>query len=219
MVEFDAVYPYHGVNHYEISVSIELLRKNVHGLRNIYVIGDDPGIDGVIVIPFVQTNAKEVNIWKKTLTACFTPEISEKFLFMNDDHFILKKIGAIPYYYEGELGAHGGTKQYNDAEQRTILRLLELNKPVKYFDIHCPMFIEKAKFKQVFEHFSDAEYLMKSAYCNYWGIFGEQYTDQKFRTLVTYDEAAAAARGRWVISSSELTMTIGLKKYLQECLE
>lgn len=216
MVEFDAVYPYVGGNNYELRCSIALLKRHARGLRGIYIIGDDPEIEGVTVIPYIQTDVKETNIWKKTLTACFEPAISDRFLFINDDHFILEPFEDLPYYYEGEIGGHIGSKQYEQAEDRTAVRLSALGYDTRYYDIHCPMFIEKAKFIEVYRCFSDAEYIMKSAYCNFHRVEGVEMADQKCRTLYNYDEIRAEIAGRWVFSTSELTMTIGVKKLLAE---
>ena len=214
MAEFDAVYPYHGDNHFEITHSIRLLRKHGKGLRNIYIVGDNPQIENTIHIPFIQEDAKEINIWAKVLAACFHKDLSERFLFMNDDHFILQDFEDIPYYYEGEIGGHSGNMQYSNAEDRTKRVLIERKKTVKYFDIHVPMFIEAEKFITTFVQFSNDEYIMKSAYCNFNNIKGFPYTDQKFRTLVSYDEAAKAIEGRFCFSTDNQFITTGLQQLI-----
>lgn len=211
MVEFDAVYPYHGSNSFELEQSIRLLRKHGRWLRDIYIIGDNPNIEGVKVVPFIQEGAKENNIWDKVLAACFVKDLSERFLFMNDDHFIIQDFEDVPYYYEGLIGGHSLNMQYSNAEDRTAKRLSDAGKAVKYFDIHTPMFIEVEKFITTYVQFSDNEYIMKSAYCNWNGIEGLEYTDQKFRTLLTYDEAKKAIEGRFCFSSDEQFITTGVK--------
>jgi hypothetical protein len=101
MAEFDAVYPFHGTDTWELEQSIRLLRKFTR-VRNIYIIGDSPNIPETIHVPFIQEDAKEINIWKKTLAACLIADVSEDFLFMNDDHFIMREMIEIPNYYSGD---------------------------------------------------------------------------------------------------------------------
>jgi hypothetical protein len=93
----------------EIRYSIRSILKHCQDLERVIIIGEDPGFyhynDKLIHIPTADTAHKEANIWKKVLKAAGTPEISDPFLFINDDHFMLKPFNAAvyPYYTKGDL--------------------------------------------------------------------------------------------------------------------
>lgn len=88
MVEIDIVIPYHGDWHWELEQAVRLLNKHFK-YRDLYLVGENlPQIGKHI--DFIQSEKKEVNIWQKTATACMVPGVSDNFLFMNDDHFLLR---------------------------------------------------------------------------------------------------------------------------------
>lgn len=216
MVEFDAVYPFNGGNTWELEQSIRLLKKNAKGLRNIYTIGVDSGLD-LIHIPYIEEDAKEINIWKKTCAACFIPEISDIFLFINDDHFIIQEIDCfLNYMYGGDISEIQSGGQYADAVNRTLTELKRRRLDTKNFDIHCPMFIEKKLFLNVFNEFGvDNELLLKSCYCNYYLIEGAEMQDLKFRWLANKKEIENECEGRWVLSTHEDLISYDLREFIE----
>lgn len=216
MEEFDAVYPFGGGDTWELSQSIRLLRKYARGLRDIYVIGEDTGLD-VIHIPYIEEDAKEINIWKKTAAACFVPDISDRFLFMNDDHFLIAEIDSfLNEMYGGRVDEIQGAGQYELAVNRTVYELVNRGLDIKNFDIHCPIFFEKDKFLQVFDEFGvDNELLMKSCYCNYHRIEGGEMDDLKFRWMANREDIEERTSGRWVFSTHEAFITHDLKEFIE----
>lgn len=215
MEGFDAVYPFGGGDTWELTQSIRLLRKYARGLRDVYIIGEATGLDA-IHIPYIEENEKEINIWKKTCAACFVPEISDTFLFMNDDHFVVKELDIfLNYYYEGSITDIPAEGQYRSAVDRTVTELTTRGLDTKNFDIHCPMFIEKARFIDVFYVFGvDNELLMKSCYCNYHKIEGAEMQDLKFRWLANRENIEKNVQNRWVFSTHELLFTQDLREFI-----
>ena len=216
MVKFDAVYPFHGDNTFELIHSIGRLRKYAIGLRDIYIIGDDPGIEGVKVIPYIQEDAKEVNIWKKTLAATFIPELSGRFLFMNDDHFLMDYIDSdLPNYYSGQISDIEGSEQYAAAMDRTVIELEKRGFETFNFDIHCPIFFNKHLFQKVFmRFFNGEEILMKSCYANSLNLSKIAMEDLKFRHFMNKQEVERFTAGRWVFSTWEEVLTHDLKDFI-----
>lgn len=209
MAEFDAVYPFAG-DPWELSQSVRLLRKHSN-VRNIYVVGDDPGLD-VIHIPFIQMDVKEVNIWKKTLAACYIDGLSDRFLFMNDDHFIRQKFTDLPNYYgvyrDDDCGA-----QYQRAVANTWEKLMYMGLETKYYDVHYPCFFEKKKFIECFLAFNDGtEYIMKSAYFNFHKCKGVLIEDKKLKFLATTAQIEQFVGDSWCFSTNDITED--LKRYI-----
>jgi len=78
----------------ETRFSIRSIFKNLTDVGHIFIVGEKP--DGLVNFThidhpdeFPSTNA-DGNIIRKVLRACLDPRVSEKFLFMNDDHIILR---------------------------------------------------------------------------------------------------------------------------------
>lgn len=93
-------------------------------------------------------------------------------LFMNDDFYFLRET-PIPYFVNGFLQscANAGSRQLQ-------ARLKELKKPARHYDLHYPIIFGQ-DFIEIMENFP-ADNLIRSAYCNWKGIPGEQTSDCKF---------------------------------------
>jgi hypothetical protein len=149
----DVVYVHKQKASDEIRWSIESVKKNLEH-RNIYVIGDDPGVKGVIVVkPKVNrwsTLSKYHDSINKYLTACEHSEISEQFLAMNDDFFILQPWTPV-VYHRGTLADHVRSRYYNGVYTRSLdvtRRYLDsTGKQTLSFELHIPMLFEKKKLK------------------------------------------------------------------------
>ncbi len=163
----------------ELRFSIRSVYKNLKGFGRIIIVGEKPPfIDGVTHIQYPdrypKTNA-DGNIIEKVLQACRDPGVSEKFLFMNDDHIILKpvKISEIPSYHKGCLSSYDPTYfDVNPWRQRllqTKLALEKLSTPTLHFDCHTPILLEKKKFIATlakFDYKTGIGLTMKSLYGN-----------------------------------------------------
>jgi hypothetical protein len=109
------------------------------------------------------------------LRVCQELDLSEKFLFINDDHIIMKPTIAsgIPPYHKGDLKAK--PKSYFQETFwrgrlfRTMNVLKEKGLPTLHFDCHVPMVINKTLFPEAIRRFDfekNIGYTMKSMYGN-----------------------------------------------------
>jgi hypothetical protein len=121
------------------------------------------------------------NILHKIKTACKLPELSQEFLFMNDDHFFVESldVAKYPYYYDNDERDKILEERSNIDNYVRILRAtMEKFNKSKYFDIHKPIRYEKKKFLEMCDNidFTKPElgYLIKSSYCAYHSIKGER---------------------------------------------
>lgn len=184
-------------NNNEIRYSIRGVVKHIIGFSRIFIVGELPNFliesSNLIHIPFRdefnKQRCKQHNIKDKLLCACGDSRITDNFLFFNDDHFILNNFNAntFPYYCFSTLknkhfkAPPGG---YKIAIKNSLDVLESSNKPTKYFDIHCPMRINKQSFRQVmgmYDWGTKDGYVIKSIYCNTLEIEGSQYSDLKFQ--------------------------------------
>ncbi len=91
----------------ELRYSLRSFEKFAIGIRNVYLVGEFPDwINGIINLPCKDGPNKEINIANKIYTACLDPNLSDDFIFANDDHIITQPIDLeIPNYWNMTIGA------------------------------------------------------------------------------------------------------------------
>lgn len=197
----------------ELHYSMLSLQKFGRGVDRVFVIGNNPRSQ--MPISFTQVPAedlhccKETNIMRKLRKACQHPEISEEFLFCNDDHFFLQQFHAqnYPFYVEGTLSDRLARRAHVDAYARamenTRAALQSVNRPEVYYDVHAPMRIRKSSFldaMNLFDWDSRHGFVVKSLYGNYWGLQGVPFEDCKIDEPLSNSEIRTRLAGRPVFS-------------------
>lgn len=145
-------------NYIDLRYALRSIEKHLKGYGDIYIVGGRiPKFKNLKYIPAVDDRSskfKERNIYRKIVKACNTPSISEDFLFMNDDHFLLKDFEAdkFPFYHKGELidSMAKNTGNYRKTLNHTKKLLTEANLPTLNFDTHCPIIYNKQYFLHTF---------------------------------------------------------------------
>ncbi len=188
---FSVVYPLgfgSRLKDFEIRMSIRSVEKNLSNVKDIWVVGQCPDWLKVNHIPATDPfDIPDRNIMAKILKACDEPGISEDFLFMNDDHFLLKPFDAelFPYYYSEEMDNYikrRGMDNYGKRANNVLQHLKEKGLPTKYFDTHTPIIYNKTKFKEIMSGVDwnkPNAYLIKSLYANSLKIEGTYQRDYK----------------------------------------
>jgi hypothetical protein len=162
----------------ELRFSLRSLEKNLQGIRKIWIVGEKPDfVKNVNHIPFPDEliNNADGNIIRKVLRVCQEKTLTDKFLFINDDHIIFKPVLAsdIPPYHKGSLESFD--KKFFEANFwrgrlfRTKNILQQKGYPDLHFDCHVPIVFDKNRFPQVINEFDfekNTGYTMKSLYGN-----------------------------------------------------
>lgn len=184
------------LNDFEIKMSLRSVEKNMTNYRNVYVVGECPEfLQNVVHIQCPDRGqVSDFNIMAKITEACETKTISEDFLFLNDDHFILKPFQAdkFPFYHSGDLSEYiskRGNDEYGRRAQNTYNHLKNQGLPTKHFDIHTPILYNKEKFLNLVSalDWNQKTYIIKSLYANSLKIEGEQIEDHKYNNPPTKD--------------------------------
>lgn len=128
----------------------------------------------------------QLNALNKIATAC-KENISEEFILMNDDFYILKPT-EVPYLCNGtlkELINYRNVKSdYTDCLKRTD----KLFKNTINFEIHFPIIYNKQKFLDLYNHYRlDNGYVLRSLYCNHYGIKGVENKDNKIYSRSSFE--------------------------------
>lgn len=189
----DLVYPLGTASRFhdnEIRFSLRSIEKHLKNYGKIYVIGErHPHLDNVHFIPCPDKYpVPDNNIMDKMTKACNTPEISENFLMVHDDHYLLQDYDAptFPYLFHRTMEEYLKTRAADGYARRvrnTLNYLKSKDLPIKFFDIHTPIIFNKVKF---LEHVTNGpdwtlpnSYIIKSLYANAMGIEGTDQSDNK----------------------------------------
>lgn len=183
----DIIYVHRQKPSTEIIWSIKSLKNIPH--NNIYVIGDNVNVDGVIHIPHTKDRwsvySKYHDQISKYLQICNTPEISDDFMAMNDDMFIMKPTELV-IYNRGTISEHIKERskydQYSISLKTTENYLLKNNLSTIDYELHTPFIYNKEKLKAVIEKLSKEpqyKYQIRSIYGNTYNIDSTYKKDVK----------------------------------------
>lgn len=114
--------------------------------------------------------------------------ISEDFILMNDDFFIIEPIDQVDYFYGGDLVDKAkkykqsfGMNSYTTILYETIKVLKNNNCPTTYdYAIHVPMVFNKSKLKRVLKHPGS----VRALYGNLYQVAGSKMEDVKVHQRV-----------------------------------
>lgn len=161
----------------ELKYSIRSLVKNCN-VNDIWVIGGKPDWYVGNHIPIDQKYSKYKNAFINFKTIANASAISDDFVLMNDDFFIVKPITKIISYYNGTLqnkiDAYEqvlGRSSYVNRLKMTQDKLVQnkINNPLNY-ELHVPMKMSKNKFNDV---------LNMNHNLLYRSVYGNVYDDEK----------------------------------------
>lgn len=172
---------------FELRMSLRSIEKNLSGFTNVVLIGEKPPwIHNITHVGFKDTSRiADQNICRKILRACECEEVTEDFLFFNDDHFLLHPFTIdFPYFYNDTLEKYVKKKsgsEYAKRARNTLDYLINRELPIKHFDIHTPIIYNKSHCKAIFSAlpWTSSGYILKSVYANSLRIEGVNVQDHK----------------------------------------
>ncbi len=213
----------------ELRYSLRSLKKYMKGIERIFICGECPEwIQNVYHIPCRDISPyaefKEQNIYQKIVRACIEGELSNDFLFINDDHFFLKPApAAFPFFYDDPIEYiikhrnNGST--YMITMRNTVEELNKRGCYTRHFDIHTPIIFNKNLFMHVFHDWNWNKaygYMIKSAYVNSLGITGDQEKDCKINRSLPAKLILDKIQERYVLSIGDSALNMDMKAFLQE---
>lgn len=208
----------------ELRFALRSIEKYLTGYRDIYIVGKKRDwLTGVRYLDgeeAINTEVKQRCIFKKILTAAKTDEVSEKFIKWHDDHYLLKPldVSEIKNWYYGDLKMLA--KKAEGIYHRVVVNSHKYLKDKGWtdfnFDIHVPIVFEKSKFTQLENENWNQEHIIKSLYCNKFGVEKEEMQDVKFGRPFRDSEIRSVINGRMFFSISENGTNGAIKQVLQE---
>lgn len=177
--------------HEEFRYSLRSLKNIPH--NKVWVYGGCPkwlNLDEVNYVPVVQNKG---NKWANTSylleKIVQNGNISEDFIWFNDDFFVLKPIDVLPYYYDRTL-----VNRVNDFRKLRVWhngytnRLLVMSRELKWsgkdnlnFELHLPIIFNREKLMKLMKQHPNIA--KRSLYGNYYAENPIQRDDVKIYTL------------------------------------
>lgn len=221
----DIIYPYIKGDD-EIIYSLRSLANLPHD--NVFIVGDRPeGIDikKVHYIPFAQTKTKYKNTTEIIKMMCNNLAVSDDFILMNDDFFILKEIknpteelnlyrgSALKVYehYTQRFGNNGYSKGM--LETAKLLQEMGIAYPLGY-ELHTPFVFNKSKFLKMFELKGVTDILALHKRTLYGNLYLKGGTSMKDIKLFAFSDTNIDAEQKFVSCSD--TAWANLRIYLQK---
>ena len=164
----------------ELRFSLRSVSKNLKNVGKIFIVGHIPDfVKNCIHIPcsdiFDPGLNADGNMTHKLLTVCNRKDLSENFLFMNDDFIINQPIAAneIKWLQKGDMAnqppSYWTSQFYRHRLKRTLDVLKSRGMTTMQYDYHAPMLMNKYRFISVMEQFDYAReigYTFRSLYGN-----------------------------------------------------
>lgn len=180
--------------------------------RRVWIVGHKPRwVRNVHHIPRAQFSSKWTNSTENLRAACSHPDVSDRFIYMNDDFFALAPVPGIPVAHRGpvaEVIARTPMGRYRAGAAATmrLLQTLGIKEPLSY-ELHIPMVVDKARMLEVL-NLPQARRIpvlhKRTLYGNLTGVGGEQWQDVKIAS-----RTGDLPPGPWVSTTPE-SFTNGL---------
>ena len=215
----DYVYICRAGDNEELRYSIRSVVKNC-SYDSIWIIGGIPSWYHGNYVEVKDVGNKFENIQNCYRVISQIGAISDKFVLMNDDFFIIKPIGSMPIFHGGRLldkinryVLHNNHNKYTRILLHAHKKIIKLGikDPLDY-DIHTPIIIDKTKIKD----FIDISLAPRSLYGNMFNIGGKEMQDVKIYKTKNMLSHSANINEESILVSTEDSSFIDILPMLKE---
>lgn len=193
----------------ELRYSLRSLANLPHG--RVWIAGHKPSwVNDVGFISVAQNRTKWQNSTDNLWAACEHPEVSDEFVYMNDDIFIVEPLDAVPVLHRGPVDK---VAEYYRRRRSTgylqgmlttkrILGLVGSHDPLSY-ELHVPLVVNKQAMAEVLALPKLLDVHTKclhkrTLYGNYWKLGGDEVEDCK-----VYDRTGRMPDGPFVSTTDQ----------------
>jgi hypothetical protein len=156
----DVVYRYRktGNNEDELRYSLRSLSNLPHS--KVWIAGDLPAwVKDVGHIPTSQASNKWEDSRQNVAAACKHPEVSDQFVLMDDDFFVIQPIDEVPALHRGEINdllaayarKHSTYRAGFADTAKMVFAARGMQNPALAYNLHVPMVLDKQKVLQSIE--------------------------------------------------------------------
>lgn len=208
----------------ELRYSLRAVAENVKDLRNVWVIGEKPDwLTNVRYLPVKDCFDRPTkNTFHKLQSVCHEPDLSENFLWLNDDFFILKPtiVADFPYFYKGVLpsGIRKSRLLAIESPVNTVNYLQFHNLTMLDYRVHCPIIFNKQRILDL--PVAENEFGVvntRAVYGNYYKVGGILTKENFMPVHGNVSELTAWSEKRdWCSILSLTAKQWGFRKFMQE---
>lgn len=166
----------------EIRYSVRSAAKNLK-FRKLFIVGDKPfGLKNFTLIKHRGPTSKYENAFEKIIRAAEDDRVSDEFVLMNDDFFILRPFKKVPYYKKAEFGSWSAKWPLKHAHYyRKIRKTLSVVGPkAGVFEVHFPFPFRKRNLLRLKKKYRlPCDLMLRSLYAHEYKIKGQWIKDYK----------------------------------------
>lgn len=191
----------------ELRYSLRSLQHIAH--HHVWMVGHLPSwVTNVKHIRGNYNPGKWANVFDNLRIACRQPEVSDPFILLDDDMFLLADLEQIPNYYRGSLADQAATQReslWDDSIRSTLayLKAQGHTDPISY-ELHIPYLVHKAEMLQALDEAADWSWpnppQWRTLDGNRWNRGGEPAPDVKIRR-------GAINEAAWMWSSTDASFS------------
>lgn len=211
----------------ELRYSLRSVEKHLSGVGNVFIIGEKPEwITNIIHIPhsdIPQGSMRDYNIFLKIMAGIRDERLSDRFLYMSDDHYLRHSFdaSAFPYYSCGDildrLKEEASDVPYIKVLQNTYNYLTAHSFETENFNVHAPVVYNKSLFEDCFpQQWPEYGLALKSVYCNSLKMPSIIARDCKLKEKLNRSQIMEAIKGRSFFSIGNTVLAGDMKEVLQE---
>jgi len=171
----------------ELRYSLRSLKNLPH--NNVVIVGEKPDwVTNVTYIPVAQNKTKNENVTMNLRAAINSELVSDNFILMNDDFFIMKELEQMPSLNFGAMAdvIEMYNKRYPEGTDyiKNMTKLYDLlvsrgqKQPMSY-ELHTPMILNKKNVQSLYVEPKEPFYQFRSYYGNFFNIEGVTVPDVK----------------------------------------
>ena len=186
-----------GESNEELRYSLRSLVNLPH--RYVWIVGDRPSwVKNVRYIPGNVHSTKWKNVWDNIRLACEHPDITDPFVMVDDDMFVMSPLDEMPTLHRGTLASHIGDTEASGSWRESLDHTLNwcrdngIEDPLSY-EIHVPYVVHKAQMLEAMAKANDGAWPLqaRSIDGNYWNRGGAMVPDPKVRSTNRIEPASS----------------------------
>ena len=181
----------------ELRFTLRAIQKYAQNYDKIVIVGEKPDwIQNVLHIPcsdiYSPYENADANIVLKVMAAVYHPEVSDDFIFINDDELFLapQDVSKIEWLHKGQMinfRNETWTRGFWRLRlHRTMRTLVEKKLTTFHYDNHLPVHMNKKKFLECMSSFDFGDnigYTINSMYGNFHKVKGTRLINHKIRVF------------------------------------
>ena len=163
----------------ELALSLRSLTNLPH--RRVFIAGHcPPWVRDVTAVAPSRRSANKYDAIQANVTAAIAhPELGERFVYFNDDFYVMEPIDEVPVTNGGPSSEYRGIQELK-IRMRQTCRALEIDDPLTFDGVHTPLPVVTECARRIMAE-SPRGVLWRTLYGNLTGMTGTRVSDVKSR--------------------------------------